>query len=256
MSNSTVTSFDHGQTSVLQRLCPLAEDPASVALDGRALPLPARLLPRLATGEPEAEEEAPEAVAELFAREQILPELRHHRGPIRSVSQHLVRCRRHHRPPRLGDGPSFANTASGDGRGHPSRTAGLELRRDTPAVGEPHSHLAPLGLPDEFVQERAHGPHLENREDDRRPLARPGRETHDCGVAVYNLSAEFDLVVQPKSETRLPDLLCQGLAPLDVRGSLVRVVRGRPPMNARILRLASKPAIPRNVDSADSDGGG
>jgi len=44
-----------------------------VALDGRAFPLPARLFPRLATGEPEAEEEAPEAVAELFAREQILP---------------------------------------------------------------------------------------------------------------------------------------------------------------------------------------
>ena len=85
-----MTSFDHGQTSVLQRLCPLAEDPASVALDGRALPLPARLLPRLATGEPEAEEEAPEAVAELFAREQILPELLHHRddvsAPYRSTS--------------------------------------------------------------------------------------------------------------------------------------------------------------------------
>ena len=82
MSNSTATSFDHGQTSVLQRLRPLAEDPASVALDGRALPLPARLFPRLAAGEPEAEEEAPEAVAELFAREQILLELLHHRGHV------------------------------------------------------------------------------------------------------------------------------------------------------------------------------
>src|SRR2546430_8357489 len=90
MSNSTATSFDHGQTSVLQRLRPLAEDPASVALDGRALPLPARLLPRLATGEPEAEEEAPEAVAELFAREQLFPELPPHPGhlaaPYRSTS--------------------------------------------------------------------------------------------------------------------------------------------------------------------------
>ncbi len=117
MSNSTATSFDHGQTSVLQRLRPLAEDPASVALDGRALPLPARLLPRLATGEPEAEEEAPEAVAELFAREQILPELLHHRGdlsaPYRSTSLAAGGTTGSHR---LGDEHPFANTAGGDRR--------------------------------------------------------------------------------------------------------------------------------------------
>src|SRR5437870_12125629 len=117
-----------------------------------------------------------------------------------------------------------------------------------PAVGERDPHLAPLGLPDEFVQERTHSAHLENREDDRRLLARPGREAHDRGLAVYNVSAELDLVVQPKSETRLPDclclLLCRGLAPLDARGSLVGVVRGGLPSRARSLPLSHVPRPP------------
>ena len=67
--------------------------------------------------EPEAEEEAPEAVAELFAREQILPELLHHRGdlsaPYRSTSLAAGGTTGSHR---LGDEHPFANTAGGDRR--------------------------------------------------------------------------------------------------------------------------------------------